>query len=1637
MRVLLALLFFTLFVFPRPTASEPLDLAAMATAQRGDVPTRSLDRHPRGLMDRDGDRMADSLNAIVSAAAPNELIEVVVTLSQPRRAADIARLAAGPFQVGREFSIINGFSATMTAAQAIALARMPGVHRIEPNFTYVATLDGATADFGSDDARIDFLVDGSGVLLGRRIGICIIDTGIAADHEQLDAGKVVGFFDAVNGLTVPYDDNGHGTHVASIAAGDGIGAGSAPQYRGVAPGAALYGAKVLDSAGFGTDADVIAGIEWCAAQPGVDILSLSLGTLSGSDGQDAGSLAVNCAADPNFSPVCGASFTTPKIVVVAAGNAGPAPATVGSPGAAENAITVAAVANQSGDGRGVYLSAFSSRGPTLDDRIKPDIAAPGMRITAADFVDPTGYSLKSGTSMATPFVSGVVALMLDANPDLRLIEPVSGRLPANRVEDILAATAEDRGPNAPTGEAKDYEYGFGLVDAYGAVAEATGLTPEMYQKTQFPRYLRITGSVTAGGEWFSQPFDVTAGGTPIAATLTIEGVPVCSFGNPILCELFGSGWEWDPDLDMELLDAGTGALVPATGIDITRSECALSGEFCGAGRQETIYYLPLEPGSYQLRVYSFNNAGDFALELSGALLGLVADAGPDQELTDNDNDGLEAVALDGGGSSHSEGIIVSYEWAEGGANIATGVSPIVDFAVGQHIVALTVTDELGDSDTDIVFVEVLANQPPVADAGADLTVADHGGSGAVTVTLDGSLSDDPGGGIITSYQWSLDGAPLGSGAIVTLVLAVGSHDITLTVTDDGGATATDMVTVTVLANQPPVANAGPDQTVTDHDGDGVDLVSLDGTASFDPIGGAITAYQWSENGVAIGNTATLTVPLAIGTHLLTLTVFDAAGMSATDTMTVAVLANQAPVAYAGADVTVSDLDNDGVESVTLDGGGSSDPDGGGIVSYQWSQNSGVVGNGQTIAVSRTIGVHDFTLTVADEAGAVSTDMVTVTINPDPHLSNVVLMARFDGSDGSTTTIDDSNSNHPLTMNGSAQIDAAESVEGGASGLFDDLDATFVSAADSPDWHFGAGEFTVEGWVRFSSLGSYSGLIYQSDITIDEVGWLIDHIPSNQIRFHYSPNGTNAGRVTLAAPWVPALNTWYHIAVDRDANHNLRLYVDGEVMINATVTTPFHDASTSLRIGFRHDGWIDEVRITKDVARYQGAFTQPNKPATFDDVVLLAQFEGTDGSTTTVDASNSNHSLAFNGSAQIDSAESRFGSASALFDDLDASVLTAADSPDWDFGAGEFTVEGWVRFSSLGSYSGLIYHSDITTDEVGWLVDHIPSNQIRFHYSPDGTNAGRVTLAAPWVPTVGTWHHIAVDRDANHNLRLYVDGNVLIQTTVATPFYDASTDLRIGFRHDGWMDEVRITKGAARYAGSFTPPGKLPEFDDVVLLSHLDGPSMAVDESFSNHPLTLNGNAQIDSTMGRFGGASARFDDQGSSSMTALDSADWHFGGEEFTVEGWVRFSVVGSYSGLFYHSDTANDEVSWLVDHIPSNQIRFHYSPDGTNAGRITFATPWTPVVGTWYHIAVDRDAGKRLRLYVDGTVMIETDLPAHLHDADTDMKIGFRHDGWIDELRITKGVAWYGGSFTPPDQPFPDGGGAAIANIGMVTAVR
>ena len=372
----------------------------------------------------------------------------------------------------------------------------------------------------------------------------------------------------------------------------------------------------------------------------------------------------------------------------------------------------------------------------------------------------------------------------------------------------------------------------------------------------------------------------------------------------------------------------------------------------------------------------------------------VANAGADQTTTLPAN----TAVLSGTGSNDPDGTITTYAWSKiSGPNtgtIATAntvTTNVTGLTQGVYRFRLQVTDNSGATAADTVQVTVNAapNQPPVVSAGADQTIALPINS----VVLSGSANDPD--GTITTYAWSkISGPNAGTIATANTVttnvtgLTQGVYRFRLQVTDNSGATAADTVQVTVNAapNQPPVANAGADQTITLP----INSVVLNGSAN-DPDG-TITSYAWSKvsgpnaGTIATANAVTTNVTgLTQGVYRFRLQVTDNSGATADAIVQVTVnpAVNQPPVANAG-DHQVLRLP---VNYTQLDGRSSADTDGR-IMSYRWAYVSGPANfilNDPAAALTSLSGlvegVYVFRLTVTDDNGAAHADDVTITVLP--------------------------------------------------------------------------------------------------------------------------------------------------------------------------------------------------------------------------------------------------------------------------------------------------------------------------------------------------------------------------------------------------------------------------------------------------------------------------------------------------------------------------------------------------------------------------------------------------------------------------------------------------------------------------------
>jgi serine protease AprX len=356
------------------------------------------------------------------------------------------------FVQGDKLAIINGQVLELPNAVLADLAADPAVFQVHQNRPAFLHNYRTGVTVGAST-----VIQAMG-LTGRGVGVAVIDSGITSYHDDLTAGadrtvypygnqRVAKFVDFVNGQTLPYDDNGHGSHVAGTILGNG--ADSSGQKSGMAPGAFLVSLKVLDQNGQGTISNIIAALNWVALNAKtykIRVVNLSVGAaVMESYLTDPLTLAVKAVTDQGI------------VVVSAAGNLGenaanqPQYGGITAPGNAPWVLTVGASSTQGTLTRADdIMGTYSSRGPTyLDWTAKPDLVAPGTGTMSLSVPGSTFYTTKApylipgtngalsylaltGTSMATPVVTGTVALMLQANPALT----------PNLVKAILQYTAQ-------------------------------------------------------------------------------------------------------------------------------------------------------------------------------------------------------------------------------------------------------------------------------------------------------------------------------------------------------------------------------------------------------------------------------------------------------------------------------------------------------------------------------------------------------------------------------------------------------------------------------------------------------------------------------------------------------------------------------------------------------------------------------------------------------------------------------------------------------------------------------------------------------------------------------------------------------------------------------------------------------------------------------------------------------------------------------------------------------------------------------------------------------------------------------------------------------------------------------------------
>lgn len=683
---------------------------------------------------------------------------------------------------------------------------------------------------------------------------------------------------------------------------------------------------------------------------------------------------------------------------------------------------------------------------------------------------------------------------------------------------------------------------------------------------------------------------------------------------------------------------------------------------------------------------------------------------------------------------------------------------------------------------------------------------------------------------------------------------------------------------------------------------------------------------------------------------------------------------------------------------------------------------------------------------------------------DSNYANVSLHLPFNGPAGSTSFFDRSPTPKTVTVTGQVALSAAQSKFNGTSALFDGS-VDYLTLTDNVAFEFGAGDFTVELWCYPQAGGaSFQYLIGKYGITNNQRSWSLMITDTGALQANLSTNGTSAD-IAITTSYAMSQNQWHHLALSRQGS-SIRLFANGILVGSATNAAALFDGTSPLTIGYTDtsawyfSGYIDDLRITKGVARYTSNFTpvenQIGGLAIVDPFYSNTSLLINSDTTTLDDQSPVVKTITKVGNADVSFLNSKAGLGSIYFDGT-GDYLTIPDSSTFDLGTGDFTLECWyypLSVSGAAGFRGLIsQRTNANVDHAFSLFVNQNNAGFGFAFTLDGSTNNEQYFGSAL--TVNTWYHVAVSR-VGANLYFAVNGAITAATGSASAIFNSSQPIQIGRLGTytggdlhGYLDSIRVTKGTARYTAAFTPPNyslsnyiptsrEDPFFSNVGLLLPFDGPNNGTsffDRSLARRTATRFGNTFTATDQSKFNGSSGMFDGSGDY-LTFADDTAFKFGSQDFTMELWVRpwtDLIAGQYGGLICKRAASNNQAFALIlsGDGTKNTYFFLAGQAGGGATADLCGAPF-PAPQLWSHIAVVRK-GNQMRLFVNGVGGTPVTLSfTSAYDGNYDLVVGRMSTaagnagdfvGHMDDLRVTKGIARYWDNFTPGTAPNPISG--------------
>jgi len=645
---------------------------------------------------------------------------------------------------------------------------------------------------------------------------------------------------------------------------------------------------------------------------------------------------------------------------------------------------------------------------------------------------------------------------------------------------------------------------------------------------------------------------------------------------------------------------------------------------------------------------------------------------------------------------------------------------------------------------------------------------------------------------------------------------------------------------------------------------------------------------------------------------------------------------------------------------------------------------------------------------------------------DPYFYDVSLLLNGDGTNGAqnNTFLDSSTNNFTITRNGNTTQGSFSPYGPLWSNYFNQ--SAFLASAATGVSNFGTGNYTFECWVNPSTVSVANG-IYDGRPAGN--GAYFTTIINTSAKFFLVANG---GTVYTSSTSLIA-NTWTHVALVRGGTGSNQCavfingsrdgtftdatsYTDSKQVIGATAYSPYGVNPFT--------GYISNMRIVKgtDVYGYSNTtITVPTSPLTAVSGTSLLTCQSNrfiDNSTNNIALSVVNSGLAvqrfspFNPTAPYST--SVIGG-SGYFDG--SSSLTVPSTSALSFGTGNFTIECWVNFASVPS------------NAVG-IIDGQASYTPSFYYDGGTYSANKLVLSdrtanqisVTWIPTAGVWYHLAAVRNGT-TYTIYINGSS-IGTATGSNSYSGTATYTIGgdsgggssWGFPGYISNLRVT-GSAIYNSNFTPPtAPLTAITNTQLLTSMT--NAGIPDLAMQNDLQTVGSAQVSTSVKKYGTGSLKFNGT-TDDLYLPSSPQYALDGGDFTVECWVYLNSYQSTAQARLFFPTGNNQNCDIGGNGSApGKISYYNGTGGVNSPSGTIP------LSTWTHIAWVRSGGT-VNLYANGS-RVGTGSIAATSPSATPVYIGSTGsadwlDGYVDDLRITKGYARYTGTtYTVPTASLP-----------------